>query len=281
MTSANLERFTQWVIERGRSDGTAGHYRSNIELCRDDDRGVIARLLDKSLSPNTRRLARASLASWADFTEDLELAKKLKDLKLPPPRRVTPKIPLAEGDWTRLVRHVRERDDDEACRHVVLIMAARGLRCGDVLRIEKRDLRNARESGRLIFEAKGSRRLDFNAKPILESIDALLAMRDGKWRLVGELVSASPSSRVRGNRVRRYLNRCGKHLSMPNVYPHRLRRTYATMFLSELAGDPAAAIKLQSHMAWANVTTALGYVDAVNRDELDTVGEKMIERLRR
>lgn len=275
----SLDEFETWLLERGRAQVTADAYRSNVELADADARGITGRLLDKSLSPNTRRLSRASLASWADFTEDLALAKRLKQIKLPPPRRITPKIPMSREEWSRLMKHVATVDDNPACGHVTQLMALRGMRVGDVIRLERKELASARSSGRLIYVGKGEKRQDLAAEPVMTVIEALLKMKGGRWKTVGELVSERGSDKVRTNRVRRYLSRCAKHVAVHGVYPHRLRRSYATYFLAELSGDPAAAVKLQRHLGWSNLATAMAYVDAVDTGELDTVAERMLGRI--
>jgi integrase len=68
-------------------------------------------------------------------------------------------------------------------------------------------------------------------------------------------------------------------LEIDGVHPHRLRRTYATQFVAQLAGDPRAIVSLQKHLGWQSLETAASYVDSVNKSDLDNLGGRMIDDL--
>jgi integrase/recombinase XerD len=279
--SPELDKFEAWIIARGRTEDTAALYRSNVEQCRAHPSGLFGRLTGSKLAPNTRRTNLAALSQWALYAEDGKLARQLKELRLPPANRVAAKIPLTPEHWLEAVKHLRVcKADDRRCpamRPVLLIMAQRGLRVGDVIRIQRSDLAAARRSGILSFVAKGNKRLEWSAKPIAEQVEELLQHK-GEWKSVRDLIGAG-SQRSCVHRVRRALHRHAAELEIEGVHPHRFRRTYATAYLREMAGDPQAAVKLQKFMGWANLATAMSYVDAVDQVELDAIGDRLSKML--
>lgn len=267
-------------------DGTADLYVTNLRQCRADARGVTGRLVG-NLAPLTKRTNKAALLAWCQFAKDLELAAEIREIRLPPARRVGTKLPLPTGDWRKIVRHietaeprVRQRGDRRAdvVRHVALIVARRGLRVGDVLRIRRTEVTKALKTGILSFEGKGAKRHEYSAAPIREQLEILAAQT--KWERVRDLVSGGKNNRSSDNRVRREFARVVGELGLPDAAtPHRFRRTYATHYLLEHRGDPRALIKLQHHMGWANISTASMYADAVDNRELADAGDKMTERI--
>jgi integrase len=299
-----LGKFETWLIGRGRVESTARVYKNHLRRSAGEADGLTARLVDGSLSPNTRRTNLAALASWAKFARDADLRAELDDIRLPPARRVKAKIPLDLEAWRVFVQHVMHTSTErplrrnptgaadaakdarlrtaelrrEALRRVILMIAIRGIRCGDVLRMTRKDLTNAVATKVLVFEGKGRKLTRFAAGPILEHIAALVAMK--KWERVSDLVTTG-DSRAALTRVERAVKRYAKEADIADVFPHRFRTTYATAFLRRLQGDPQALIKLQRHMDWESLATAARYADAVDADSLDEIGADMTEALTR
>jgi integrase len=261
ITDRNLVKFSAWMVGRGRDEGTARIYCSHLRQSAAHPKGLTHRLIG-SLAPKTKRTNLAALAAWAKFSKDDDLRDTLEEIRLPPPRRVTPKFPLAVEQWKRLVTHV----------------AIRGLRCSDALRIRKREITAALASGKLAFTAKGGKRTEFAAAPMRTELEALSKV-PGTWDALSEIVSKT--ARGAANRVWRRMKSEAEKLDIAGVHPHQLRRTYATNFLEQLQGDPRAIIKLQKHMNWESLATAASYADAVDAGELDQVGGKMVEDLLR
>lgn len=279
VTEQNLEKFRTWMLERGRVNDTATAYIVNIRTCADDPKGMTHRLISGKLAPNTLRANLAALRAWADFTEDLALRKRLKDIRLPPARRVRSKSPLDRAQWARVIGHLRTRKfANEPMRHVLLIIALRGMRCGDVIRIKREEVVRAIETGRLSFEAKGRKRIEYSAAPIREHLEALAEMRG--WSRIGDLLGRSVDHKIIRKNVWRAARRCAAEVTITEMNPHRFRHTYATNYLNVFKGDPNAIIKLQKHMHWESMTTAARYVDAVSMDELDTAGDDLIKGLK-
>jgi integrase len=278
ISTKNLERFKTWMLGRGRGEDTVRIYQSHLRRSAADPKGLTHRLVGR-LAPKTKRTNLAALAAWAKFSKDDELRDQLEEIRLPPARRVTAKFPLAVESWKKFVNHLREAKlpmRDYALRHVMVIVAIRGLRCSDALRIRKREINAALASGKLSFEAKGSKRTEFAAAPMLIELRALSEI-PGSWDYLHELVSTKPRSAA--TRVWRRMKSEAAQVGIDGVYPHQLRRTYATNFLEQLKGDPRAIIKLQKHMNWESMATAASYADTVDEGELDLVGGKMLDDL--
>lgn len=279
ITASTLGKFENWLIGRGRVEGTARVYKNHLRKSSAEVLGLTARLVDADLSPNTRRTNLAALAAWAKFSRDAELRAQLDDIRLPPARRVKAKIPLELEAWRQFVQHVMNaKTRHEAIRHVILIIAIRGIRCSDVLRMTRKYLKSAVATKVLVFEGKGRKITRFAAGPVMDQITALTAMKG--WDRVYDLVTTG-SERAALTRVERAVKRYALEANIADVFPHRFRTTYATAFLRRLQGDPQALIKLQRHMDWESLATAARYADAVDADSLDEIGAGLTDALTR
>ena len=284
ISPANLQKFRTWILGRGRSEGTADLYVTNLKQCAEDPKGLTHRLVS-SLSPNTRRTNLAALFAWAKFAKDRELRDELEEIRLPPARRVNPKVPHTPDEWKKFVGHlrtcrIRQRDRDvngDAMRQVLLIIAIRGLRCGDVLRIRRSDVIKSLDSGVLSYVGKGAKRHEISAAPIRAQLEELANIP--AWDRMGELVSTGKTRRAAGRKAARQLASIAKKIGIKNVYPHRFRHTFAISFLEQLKGDPNALVKLTQFMGWESVQTAARYVSHVSQEQLDTIGAGIVAGL--
>jgi integrase len=286
VTPETLRRFRESLLEQGLSDGSARLYAVLVERCaRDgrDARGMVTRLTGHDLAPKSLRNNRSALMAWATFAEDAPLLLKVKRIRLPPPLRSKPKIAITPDEWKGIVRAIQDSDESPAMRAVLFLMAVRGFRVGDVLRLRRGDITAALRTGRLSFTAKGRKRLEYDATPIRP---ALIELADHRgWEVVEDLI-VGPHCRSEGFnrrhaascRVREALTRITADAGT-KVNPHDLRRMYALSFLRRLGKDPQALQKLSMHVGWAGIQTAALYVDEVSRDELDQVGNQMAEEL--
>lgn len=277
-----LAAFRAWLEEHGLSAGTIDVYITDVEKAIEAG-SFVDRLRDDDLAPKTKRHILAAARRWAEFDNDDKLTKALKKLRLPPPRRKAAKVPITRDELLALVDEIDgAKDLSDVMRAVLLVMACRGLRCGDVLRLQRDELLEAKEKGTLSFEAKGRRRLEFKVLKTYRKALLQLADQPGRWSRVDELVAphAAPKGRRKAaaRAVERVLVKIGVRLGIFGLHPHRLRRTYAVEYLRTLKGDPEALIKLTQHMQWASMATAMEYVDHARGDELDTHAEKIFER---
>jgi integrase len=278
ITDENLGKFKAWLLERGRTEGTADAYVTNLRSCAGDRKGLTHRLVAGDLSPNSLRTNLAALRSWAVFIEDPRLSKRLGDIRLPPARRIHTKQPLAIDILRKLIKHLQVcRMPSEAMRQVLLIMAIRGFRSGDVLRLRRTEIQRALDTGKLVYEGKGRKRLEFAAQPFRTQLEALIQIRG--WDRVRDLIAHSRDPKVASVKVWRAARRAANEVGVPDMNPHRFRHTFATRYLEQLRGDPNAIIKLQKYMGWESMNTAARYVDAVSQDELDAIGAGLVSGL--
>src|SRR5688572_11211934 len=164
MGETELTRFHAWLLEDGRQEGTADLYVGNLRKCAADARGLTARLTAGELAPNTLRTNLAALRAWATWTDDGDLLVRLKRIRLPAVRRVKVKVPFPIEEWKALVRDIRGDTSHPAAERAALeIVAMRGLRLVDAVKLERKALMEAQKTGRLSYEAKGRRRLQCDA----------------------------------------------------------------------------------------------------------------------
>lgn len=278
ITDENLQKFRAWVIDRGRSEDTAKLYVLNIRSCHAHPDGITRRLVAGQLAPNTVRANLAALRAWALFSDDTQLAKRLGDLRLPPARRIRHKIPLDLDGWRTAIRHLQTcRMANEAMRCVLLLMAIRGFRSGDVLRMRREEIVRALDTGKLIYEGKGRKRMEFAIASFREPLEALAKMPG--WKRVRDLITTSANSRVASTKVWRASRRTAAAVGILQMNPHRYRHTIATNYLAQLKGDPNAILKLQTYMGWESMNTAARYVDTIRKDELEDIGAALISGL--
>jgi len=278
ISDKNLDEFRSWLLERGRSVDTASLYISNLRSCVADKNGLTHRLVAGKLAPNSLRTNLASLRAWALYSDDTKLAKRLSDIRLPPARRVRIKLPLEVIEWKKVIKHIQTcKMTNEAMRHVLLLMAIRGFRSGDILRMKRTEMEAALSSGKLIYEGKGRKQLEFSAAPIRPQLEALVEFED--WERVRDLISTSGNPKIASKKVWRAARRTAHKVGVFKMNPHRYRHTFATNYLKELKGDPQAILKLQKYMGWESMNTAARYVDSVSQDELDVIGAGLVSGL--
>jgi integrase len=259
--------FRDHLLRYGRSEGTANLYA--FHMSHDDP---FSRLTDQSLSPKYRHSIRAALLAWTDYTEDEDLHKEIKRMRLPPAIRQSEKQPLTKKQWHKLIATIPSANINELVKAHLHMMATRGFRCSDVLRITRAQAEHALDSDVLSFVAKGSRTLNFPVsdrwRPSLE-----LFMDYEGWSNVGELISPNSSApaEAAAQAARRGLTAVGEICGIDEITPHLLRHTYATHFYRQCK-DPVA---LKDHMQWASIETAMNYVAESDRGELEKVADDL------
>lgn len=274
---SNLSSFHQWILDNGRCEGTALLYEGHVRLAQEGYPRLADRLLDRKLAPKTRRSALHALRAYAMFREDPKLLKQLGMIKLPPAVRKTAKLPLEEVELEDLIQAIDDSDEETPVRAVLSIMARRGLRVGDVLRLTRAEVKEALKTGVLAFEAKGGRRLEYGIVLMREALEEL--HEEKGWTTVAELVAPGTDDPQTMGRlyVWRALRRVSTAAGLDPraVHPHRLRRTVATNMLKEFGGD---ITKLRSYFQWSSLNTASGYVDHQRLEEFDEIERKMLKR---
>jgi site-specific recombinase XerC len=281
VTAEQLHAFRAWIENQGLASTTAAMYEHDARSAAEV--GFRARLRDETLAPKTLHRIRAAGRQWAKFRGDAELELALKDFKLPAARRQTVKMPIERSQLFMIVDELAQADYlTQAVRAVIGLMACRGFRVGDVLRMRRVELVAAFETGVLSFLAKGRRRLEFGLVPSWEQHARSLVEIEG-WTRIEDLISPRGDDekmrrKAAAKAVQRALTELAKRCAILKMHPHRLRRTYAVEYLRQHAGDPEALLKLTQHMQWADESTALQYVNHVRGRELDAAGERIFVR---
>jgi site-specific recombinase XerD len=276
--SIDPKGFAEWLRRRGRAENTIRKYVGDLRSCAEHPRGMLGKLRDR-LAPKTVRRTYAVLRAWAKYSANGALTAELDDVLLPPARRAHAKVPMGREEWLALMKALPlAHDVPPVARAVIEIMALRGIRVGDVLRMRRDQIEEGLASGLLVVELKRRQRQEFSVRPIEAPLRFLLARAD--WRVVVDLVLAEASEAqdriaAGGEAIWRALGKVSEHAGIAPVHPHKLRRTYATEFLAEVGGDLE---KLRQHMGWADLATAASYADHDRREELDQVAETMMER---
>lgn len=283
MSNPDLASYQAWLRRRGTSEGSIEQYSFQVtRLLEGED--PVTRVADKKLSPKYRRLLKAAATSHARFSGDEALIEQLSSIKLPAPVRRRVQMPLTERAWKNLRVAISDSPLRPPMRAVLGVMACRGLRSGDVLRLRRSEITGALKKGVLSYVAKGDRRLEFGVGPswrrcleiFAESFSGL-----GNKQVVDLVVPHSPErtkTKSASAAVVRSLRRTADGVDLDgydldDLHPHVLRRTVATLMYTALGNDPA---KLTAWMQWASVTTAMGYVDHAHREELDAVADKLL-----
>jgi integrase len=274
-----IQAFKDWLLERGRSQGTADLYGCNARNCLADARGATARLTREGLAPKTKRANLAALRAWCKFDSDGELLVRLDDLKLPPPERVKEKLPLARDEWDALIEAIPTVGFEPAVENAVEMICIRGFRVGDVCRLLRGQVRSGLASGLLNYRGKSGRQIEWSVAPFQHCLKWYLDQ--GRWRSVAHLVVHDCMEHRYFESARKKIRRSFRTLAPviglapEDLSPHRLRRTYAVYFLQEVEGDLE---KLRQHMGWASIATAAQYVDHSQREELDAIAARMAQR---
>jgi integrase len=278
ITNEDLADFQVWLRKYGKSKDTAEQYALNVRRAYEAG-GPMERLIDSDLSPKYLHLIRAALNSWAEFCKDTELQSEIKKVKLPPAIRRKESIPLTKEEWENIRAEIQEASYlKDPMRGELGLLVCRGFRRGDVLRLKRKEVTTALRKGKLDYEGKGRKRLVFTVAPYWRNyLEIFAGYKD--WERVEDLISprSKPDNRTEsaGKAVYRALEKCGSRVGLDpeDVHPHLLRKTYATLYYQKCL-DPA---KLQAHMQWADITTAMGYVNAGRVDELDAIANSMFE----
>lgn len=254
----DLDRFEAWLKERHFSEVTI---RTTLRDVR--------RLL-KTDEPVTGS-AKSSMLRYAWFIEpaDLETANRLrartKSIREPgghagKRRRKRPAVAHPDADWARLVEALAQDETIEG--RVLAVIAATGLRIGDVLRLSTRALNEGLESGVITVVQKGAVEKLQPVSGAGGAWEALAeAMPRGARNVAGGICPDNDSP-VAGDcaqkAVARHLKWLGQELGLEGrMHLHRMRRTLIVQAL-RVTRDIHAVQEFAGHRKLA--TTSL-YVD--------------------
>jgi integrase len=268
ISTTYTDEFGQWLRDRNRSQVTValyeGHLRRSFAFS-----DPLAPILDARFSLKTRHSILAALRAWAKFTADEKLQKRLNDIRetLPKAERMFVKVPLSQEERDRFLDTLDSSKEIPPVRAVLGMMASRGLRIGDVLRLTRKEVTRGVEEGVLSGYAKGGKRKTYDiTKGCVPYLELLLEERG--WTTVNDFIAPdSGDDRAAASQiVRRACARIGKAAKIKQkVRPHLLRATFARLYLDSVGGD---VTYLTKYMGWDSVQTALGYVEHVNKGRM-------------
>jgi site-specific recombinase XerD len=285
ITLDDLESFRSWLINRNRDKKTANSYVIDVRKAFDHPKGPLGAIADRTIAPKTAHRRMSSLRAFAKFRQDTDLLTQLEDVRLPPNQRATPKMPLTRDQWAAVVQEIDSAPMYLKPEEIAIIglMAVRGFRIGDVLRMTRRDVEMALRASTLSFEAKRRQRTEYGVGERMRHYLEMLFGIPG-WTQVYELVCTKTRSKsddlktIAALNVNTALKSVAQRIGVPpkEMHAHRLRRTYATYYLEAVGGNLE---KLRQHMDWSNINTAAMYADHNQRKELDKVSESMMSNI--
>lgn len=282
--SSKLAAFEAWLLKRGRDPITATGYRGAVRRALEYAEPTDV-LLSRGLAPLYRRYYSAALRAWARFLEDGKLLARIEDIRLPPAEPKEPTQPLGEDEWFQLIDALEGSDMPPARRLALSVVAVRGIRIGDVVRLRRSEIQTGVTTGTLPFEAKRGRRLRFAVLATRPYLAELLELQwRGRAQLRELIVGPGRNQQKQATRaLRRELAKVCVDLGMDPqlIHPHRFRPTAAQEFLRHAENDPEAVLKLKDWFQWSNLNTAMSYLHRDRRKELDAVEQKMLESRRR
>lgn len=265
--------FGSWLQEAAYNPRTISVYLSTLRKVASFPIPFHA-LLDSKAAPNTLHLRYAVLNTYAKWKKDQQLLDQLAQFRrrIPSARRVKPRPPMTHAELERVMQAL---DWEKPVDLVIMLMALRGFRVGDVLRLQRDQIKEALETGTLAYVAKKGQRQEWGTGLFVEPLETLFHIGDRgeePWESVADIIARGDDRHQAARwQVEYRCRQLGKELKM-NIYPHRLRRTRATFYLEAVNGD---VTKLTKWMGWQNVTTAYGYVDHADRDDLEGFEKKM------
>jgi len=285
----DLGDYGRWLSRHGRSDGTVDRYTRTLSEYLFDPERIEKIVASPRASANYRRFLMAVLRSWAKFSHDDQLKDWLDVVKRPPPTPMSSREPLDFHTWDRVLQEIRGASYlTDAERAVAEIVAIRGIRCGDVVRLTRKQVELGASTDTLSYVGKGGRSLSCSSVPLRRPLVALNGLFVGSGiKAVRNLVSplsrdSRASQETATRRIRRKMDLVADAVgvSREDLHPHKFRHTYATLYLQELEGDPEALPKLVQQMGWANLNTAANYLRRNRRPELDAVEARMHKKMR-
>ena len=273
-TASDYRKFHQWLLSRGRVTGTADLYVHHVAAAFDNYESPAQRVAATSLAPKTRLAALSALLAWARWKDDRTLEKVLRDLKKPRDARESERPPLTDQEREAFEKTIAKTANSSLAWAVVALMARRGFRVSDVLRLTRTQVQAAIRENVLRFKAKGSIMLRAPTKRFKHILGYLLSVP--KWQTVAEGISPTATNPMVAARAQ--VSRLVKDMAVQSgmapeeMYPHRLRRTYAVRYLAAASGD---LTKLKAHMGWTSIATAALYSDWYSDQALEEIADKM------
>lgn len=229
-------------------------------------RGFVAQVQSTGVSAFTVRgytQVVKGLYTWLAEEGYIE-SNPLDRLKLPKTPKYTVQ-PLEEDEVRALLKAVNPRKRNGARDlSLILLLLDTGLRLGEVERLSLVDATNAMREGMLKVFGKGSRERHV---PVGSAVQASLRRYIDLHRgsRPGTLYLGRESLPLTSEGLRQIIERRAKDAGVPGVHPHRLRHTFAVMFLRR-GGD---SLRVQRMLGHSSLEMTRNYVQLVYEDLKD------------
>jgi len=278
--SNQLNDFTVWLttcrVRRNRtgySPRTIQTYVSIIQglLKRRDKLGLFK---DQTSSTNTRKVTRAALLRWADFTEDEDLKAEVLALQIDhrgarPVRRTLPYTSEEMNNFYTILDLFKDRPPLWLWP-AVRVFTVLGLRAAvDLCGLQKAAAQEALRTEKLQIWTKTEKRQVLPAGWVGEELQQLVTLRN--WRIMADLISPQTDESKREQAAYRtftqWLKEIGKLAGMDpkEIQSRRFRCTAAT----SLYKDTKDLHLVQMYLGHASPETTIVYLGEDRLDEID------------
>jgi len=283
-----LDKFAVWLAKptqtrfRGLSDHTIKIYISIMKnALKTPD--LPLHIFKKDLSASTRRLYRAVLLQWADFTKDGQFLEEVKAIRVEQrgtkPVKVTTAFTDEEMDRFYEVLDRAKGSDPLWVWPALRIFAHLGLRAGiDLCGLQKSALKEALRTGFLQLWTKRERRRNVPIAMLTEEAAMLVALP--KWVILADLIAPQAEPKNRETTaymyVRKWLLLIGQQAGIDSkeIQSRRFRNT-AAQDLYKLTKDVHL---VQGFLGHSSIETTVRYL---NPDRSDELNEAMMELYRK
>jgi integrase len=194
----------------------------------------------------------------------------------PPMTRKKPRRSFQPGDWQKLTDSLS--DDHSPSGACLWVLCSTGLRVGDLLRLDRKELQAGLRRGVLQLERKGGTWIDLPVAGADEPWQRLLAAMTN-WKASGTVATLLAPDGADGaaggaayQRLNRYLRALGTTLKLtPPVHLHRIRRTVAVLGL-RLTEDVGRVQQLLGH---ASPASTHAYLDELRQADVADLQERL------
>lgn len=286
----NLDGFTQWMADEGLAETTRAQRLV-------DARRIVAVCLAGDDPPVRLHFAAVTLSAWADEEGvDLSLLEpQISHLTSPETKKAAVKLSRRRKSkprsfdpaaWKRLARAIVQAETPEA--RVLEVVMVTGLRIGDVLRIEHKQVKRAVEEGVFEVVTKGGKVREIYVRGRLKTsfeklLDTWSSTKGGSSRpnVATWILPESRDPRPyfgAYQRVSRKLKNLAAKLGLDGrIHLHRMRRTIAMQALSATK-DIGAVQQLLGH---ESIATTQRYLDEERPEDVaalhDTVHKTFLD----
>jgi integrase len=237
-------------------------------------------IFEGNISDSTRRLYKAALLRWAEFTEDTELAEQIKLIPIErrgsKPVKITTAFTDEEIDRFHEVLDRAKGEDPVWLWPALRMFTFLGLRAGiDLCGLQRSALKEALRTGILQLWTKRERRRVVPTGTVTEEVKMLLSLR--KWTVLADLIAPTSSPELKEitayKSIRKWLRLIGRQAGIdPQEMQSRRFRNTAAQRLYRQTKDPHLVQKFLGH---ASIDTTVRYLNPNRIEEIDEAMKEM------